>query len=204
VIVTSPPPSTVVVVVVALSSADALERVLLSPLMLEVVPSPMLVLLTTPVALKPFVVVVVPSECALTAKLLWPGAVVATVTSPFGAVIVTVLPPALSPIVVPSGRAAIIETPSSLCVDSTVDDNDALAEPETRPSSLRLLVTTARVRESLSPLAVDLAVVLEAAAAAAEAEAEVEAELDGGPSSVDEIERLEPVWTGSTLDRQVQ
>ena len=48
---------------------------------------------------------------------------------------------------------------------------------------------------------VDVAVVL-AAEAEAEAEVEVEVELDGGPSSVDEIERLEPVWTGSTLDQQ--
>jgi hypothetical protein len=46
---------------------------------------------------------------------------------------------------------------------------------------------------------VDVAVVL---AAAAEADAAVEVELDGGPSSINEIERLEPVWTGSTLDRQ--
>jgi hypothetical protein len=78
--------------------------------MLEVVPpAPVLVLLTTPLALKIFVVVRVPSECVSTVELLWPGAVVVTVTSPFGAVIVTVLPPELSPIVVPSGRAAIVE-----------------------------------------------------------------------------------------------
>ena len=36
----------------------------------------------------------------------------------------------------------------------------------------------------------------------AEAEVEAEVEADGGPSSVDDIRRLEPVWTGGTLDPQ--
>ena len=35
-----------------------------------------------------------------------------------------------------------------------------------------------------------------------EEEAKAEAKLDGGPSSVDDIRRLEPVWTGGTLDPQ--
>jgi hypothetical protein len=43
---------------------------------------------------------------------------------------------------------------------------------------------------------------VESAEAEAEAEVEVEAEADGGPSSVDDIGRLEPVWTGGTLDPQ--
>ena len=54
---------------------------------------------------------------------------------------------------------------------------------------------------------VDFAVVVAAQAEAeaeeeAEAEAEEEAKLDGGPSSVNDISRLEPVWTGGTLDPQ--
>ena len=40
------------------------------------------------------------------------------------------------------------------------------------------------------------------AEAEAEAKAELELELDGGPSSVDDIRRLEPVWAGGTLDPQ--
>jgi hypothetical protein len=49
---------------------------------------------------------------------------------------------------------------------------------------------------------------VESAEAEAEAEAKAEAEgkaelkLNGGPSSVDDIGRLEPVWTGGTLDPQ--
>ena len=40
-------------------------------------------------------------------------------------------------------------------------------------------------------------------AAEAEAEAEAEAKLDRRPSSVDDdIRRLDPVWTGGTLDPQ--
>jgi hypothetical protein len=41
------------------------------------------------------------------------------------------------------------------------------------------------------------------AVVAAAAKAELELELNGGPSSVDDdIGRLEPVWTGGTLDPQ--
>ena len=41
------------------------------------------------------------------------------------------------------------------------------------------------------------------AVVAAAAKAKLELELDGGPSSiVDDIGRLEPVWTGGTLDPQ--
>ena len=39
-------------------------------------------------------------------------------------------------------------------------------------------------------------------AAVKSAEAEAEAEADGGPSSFNDIGRLEPVWTGGTLDPQ--
>ena len=42
----------------------------------------------------------------------------------------------------------------------------------------------------------------EEAEAEAEAEGKAEAKLDGAPSSIDDIRRLEPVWTGGTLHPQ--
>ena len=40
------------------------------------------------------------------------------------------------------------------------------------------------------------------AEAESEAEGKAEAKLDGAPSSIDDIRRLEPVWTGGTLHPQ--